>query len=586
MIKGNILFICRENAVHSQMAEGFAKKFAPGGTGIFSAGTDPAPRLNPVAVPVMKRFGIDISNQHPKGLTDLNRYRFDLAVTLCPSLQQNCPTLAGAPAIVHWVVDEPGAFADEIGNSRQNMEQCCAKIKSLVADLFHKGYFDAFIRLKKNIDHMLNHLTDGVIAHDLNRRIFFFSDGAAELTGYSPADILGKDCHGVFEPRLCGTECSFCEQPDTVNFTKKRYPVVFHDADGRRKELEVTVVPMRDETGAITGVISSLNDRTSLRSLERELGRQNGFAGLVGRDHQMLQIFQQIRDVALYDAPVNIQGETGTGKELVAKAIHNESGRRNEPFVPINCGALPDGLIESELFGHVKGSFSGAMRDKKGRFELAGGGTIFLDEVAELPKHVQVKLLRFLQEGTLEKVGSEKTVFVDARIISASNRDLKKEVQKGNFRDDLYYRLNVIPITIPPLRKRKNDISLLANHFLRRIDDRSGSPEHAISNDAMSLLLDYHWPGNVRELENAIQFAVIKARGQVISPDNFPMELLKNRDSRILRGPSKKLGAEAVTSALVRTGGNKARAAKLLGVGRATLYRFLNNHPGAIPDDL
>ena len=292
----------------------------------------------------------------------------------------------------------------------------------------------------------------------------------------------------------------------------------------------------------------------------------------------MRSVFRQISDVAQYDFPVHISGETGTGKELVANAIHNESRRGGAPFVPINCGALPEGLIESELFGHVKGAFSGAIRDKKGRFELADGGTIFLDEVAELSKPLQVKLLRFLQEGTIEKVGGEGSATVNVRVISATNKDLKKEVQRNNFREDLYYRLNVIPIHIPPLRERKTDIPLLVNHFVEQVAKRNDQPLAKISDEAISLMLDYSWPGNVRELQNAVQFAIVKSGGRPITPSALPMELreLKNMANR--RGPAKKLDAESVREALVEAGGNKAKAARLLGVGRATLYRFFDEH--------
>jgi transcriptional regulator with PAS, ATPase and Fis domain len=293
----------------------------------------------------------------------------------------------------------------------------------------------------------------------------------------------------------------------------------------------------------------------------------------------MIAVFRQIRDVTEYDFPVHIYGETGTGKELVAHAIHNESHRGGAPFVPINCGALPEGLIESELFGHVKGAFSGAIRDKKGRFELADSGTVFLDEISELPKLMQVKLLRFLQEGSFEKVGGEKTSSVNVRIISATNKDLKKEVQRGNFREDLYYRLNVIPIAVPPLRERKNDIPLLVEHFLGQLPGKNENEKPGISDDAMAMMMDYRWPGNVRELQNAVQFSIVRCRGGVIQPDDLPIELKEFIVEKPRRGPSRKLDAAMVKAALAKTGGNKAKAAKHLGVGRATLYRFLGSHP-------
>jgi transcriptional regulator with PAS, ATPase and Fis domain len=253
--------------------------------------------------------------------------------------------------------------------------------------------------------------------------------------------------------------------------------------------------------------------------------------------------------------------------------------------VPINCGALPEGLIESELFGHVKGAFSGAIREKKGRFELANKGTILLDEIAELPKLLQVKLLRFLQEGTIEKVGGEKTVSVDIRVISATNKDLKKAVKKGNFREDLFYRLNVIPIHIPPIRERKSDIPRLVDHFLSKAPIIHGQRPVRITQEALNMLMDYAWPGNVRELQNAVQFAIVRCKGKVIRPEDLPLELKGVIFEKPKRGPQRKLDAETVKAALTKTGGNKARAAKVLGVGRATLYRFLGDHPQVLTDE-
>jgi transcriptional regulator with GAF, ATPase, and Fis domain len=325
-----------------------------------------------------------------------------------------------------------------------------------------------------------------------------------------------------------------------------------------------------------------LEDITELNTLRRRLKAEHSFAGIIGRDAGMNELFETIRTVAESDVPVIIQGASGTGKELVAAAIHNEGPRANKPFVPVNCGALPEGLLESEFFGHVKGAFTGALRDKKGRFELAHGGTLFLDEVIDLPKDMQAKLLRVLQGGGFERVGDEKTISVDVRIVSAANRDLKREVERGNFRDDLYYRINVFPIHLPPLRERKNDIPLLIDHFLNKIiKDHSQNPPD-ISDKAMALMMDYNWPGNVRELENAIQFAVVKCGGRKIIPKYLPMELRDLAGLSPSRGPSKKLDIDRVKSALKQTGGNKAKAARLLGVGRATLYRFLADFPEAM----
>jgi transcriptional regulator with PAS, ATPase and Fis domain len=321
--------------------------------------------------------------------------------------------------------------------------------------------------------------------------------------------------------------------------------------------------------------------RDILDSGNRKAGDKSpvNFSSIIGKDRKMIEVFRQIINVAEYDYPVNIFGETGTGKELVAEAIHKASSRKDGPFVPINCGAMPEGLVESELFGHVKGSFSGAIRDKKGRFELADGGTIFLDEIAELSKHMQAKLLRFLQDGKFEKVGGEKTVRINVRVISATNKDLKEEMKKNRFRDDLYYRINVVPISLPPLRERKSDIPLLINHFLKQAARQYNRNSVFVSDRAMMLLTEYKWPGNVRELQNAIQFAFVKSSGGEITPDNLPMEINDNRLFQTIRGPSRKLDRVQVESAIKKTGGNKAKAARLLNVGRATLYRFINDYP-------
>ncbi len=582
---GNILFIGTNNTARSLIAEGFAKKIAPEGINIFSAGNNPALVTNPLVFEVMQEHGIDIKSQKPKTLSSLQGQRFDLAITLCSSAKEECGPLPGAPSVVHWNIDDPSEFKGTDEAVKKEFQNCADTIKMFVADLFGRGYFDAFVMQKRNMDLLLDNLSEGILAHDLNRKIVFFNEGVSRLTGLLPSDVIGKDCHDIFKPRLCDENCSFCDKSDFAGFQKKSYSSILYDHSGRRKDLDVTVLPMKDGQGVMEGVIALFNDQTEIKYLEQRLGKEIKFGNIVGTHHKMLQVFEQITDVAAYDVPVYIYGETGTGKELVARAIHNESPRRNAPFVPINCGALPEGLVESELFGHVKGSFSGAVRDKKGRFEMADNGTIFLDEVAELPKNIQVKLLRFLQEGILEKVGSEKSVSADVRIISATNKNLKQEVKKGSFRDDLYYRLNVIPIELPALREKKNDIPLLVEHFIEQAAEKNNTEKYRVSKEAMSAMMDYNWHGNVRELENAIQFAIVKCKGKCIALQDLPMELVDRLSDQVRRGPAKKLSIDNVRSALIKTGGNKAKAAKQLGVGRATLYRFINGNPEAIQDD-
>lgn len=436
---------------------------------------------------------------------------------------------------------------------------------------------------RENLARILDNLKEGVIAHDLKRRIFFFNHQAERITGFSRDEILGKDCHDAFGAPFCGERCSFCDHAETVSgsLDKKEYTLNITTKSCETRRIEMTVTMMRDAAGRQVGVLSLFRDITDALRLQLQSGTLNRFANIIGRDAKMLQVFQQISDVAAYDYPVHVYGETGTGKELVATAIHNESRRAGTPFVPINCGALPEGLIESELFGHVKGAFTGAIRDKKGRFELADRGTIFLDEVAELSRNMQVKLLRFLQEGTFERVGGEKTITVNVKVISATNRDLKEEVRRNRFREDLFYRLSVIPIHIPALRDRRTDIPLLVNHFIHEAALKHNQAPLRIAREALSLLMDYSWPGNVRELQNAIQFALVKSSGRLITRDDLPLEIRAARGEPLRRGPSRKLNRVTVSSALARTGGNKSKAARLLGVGRATLYRFLSDHPEA-----
>ncbi|OGS35689.1 MAG: hypothetical protein A2293_01695 [Elusimicrobia bacterium RIFOXYB2_FULL_49_7] len=449
---------------------------------------------------------------------------------------------------------------------------------------------DAFLKEQRNLDAVLSALPQGILCHDLNRRIFIFSKGAENLTGLSAAEVMGRDCHDIFRPLLCGDHC-LCRpfQGKTSDLSERSYQTVYRNQSGVRKSFDVTVVPLKDEIGTPTGAMVSLMDRTRVESLERELEQAASFCGIVGQDHGMQVVYDLIRDVAGSDASVVITGESGTGKELVANAIHQESLRRDRLFVPVNCGALPEGTLESELFGHVKGAFTGAIRDKKGRFELADKGTLFLDEVSELKPALQVKLLRVLQEGTFEPVGSEHTIKVDVRIISATNKNLNDLVQKGLFREDLYYRLAVFPLELPPLRVRKNDIPLLAGHFLDHIREKSGRLGLRLSHEALEVLMSFDWPGNVRQLQNAIQYASIKCRAVDIEIQHLPPEIAaafplapspipEKRDGRGKPGRKPKLDFASVENVLIKSGGNKSKAARLLQVGRATLYQFIHRN--------
>jgi len=308
------------------------------------------------------------------------------------------------------------------------------------------------------------------------------------------------------------------------------------------------------------------------------------FARMIARSASMQEIFKRIRKIADYKTTVLIQGESGTGKELVARALHDCSTRANKPFVAVNCGAIPENLLESELFGHVKGAFTDASRDKKGLFAEADGGTLFLDEIGELPLNLQVKLLRALQEEEIRRVGDTHSIRVDVRVVAATVRDLAADAKESRFREDLFYRLNVLPIVVPPLRERSEDVPPLVEHFLARNNARLGLRIEGIAPEAMKLLLDYPWPGNVRELENTIEHAMVLAEGQLIEMDSLPAKIRESKDRirlTLLSGElsikktTRIIEEELIRRALKHTGGNRTNAAKILEIShRALLYKI------------
>ncbi|WP_447974812.1 sigma-54-dependent transcriptional regulator [Nitrospira sp. Kam-Ns4a] len=322
--------------------------------------------------------------------------------------------------------------------------------------------------------------------------------------------------------------------------------------------------------------------RREVARLRKEVSREYSFHQILGKSKPMREVFDLIRRVADSATNVLITGESGTGKELVAKAIHYNSGRRDAPFVPVNCAAIPEALLESELFGHIKGAFTDAKTDKRGLFEEANGGTLFLDEISELPLMLQAKLLRAIQEREIRRVGATKSVPVDLRIIAATNLSLADEVKQKRFREDLYYRLNVIEIRLPPLRERREDIPLLVEAFLRKCAESSQKPVQGISESALALLVDYAWPGNVRELENVIERAVTLARGEKVVAEDLPPAVQGSRGERQVIDeaaertlPLQEVEREYILRILDKTGGNKHQAAQILGIDRKTLYRKL-----------
>ncbi len=444
------------------------------------------------------------------------------------------------------------------------------------------------------LKNLFESLPCGVLIMDRERRVHAINNAIEQTFGIHLSEVINRrggevlNCvHASATDKGCGysEECSECKVRQTAleaisgkKIEKNRARVQLN-IRGIETNLDflISAAPLDHDGERLAIVI--LEDITELNELKKRLKAETYFAGIISRDALMNELFQTIRDVADVNVPVLIQGESGTGKELVASAIHTEGDRSDRPFVPVNCAALPEGILESELFGHEKGAFTGAIKDKKGRFELADGGTLFLDEIGELPGTVQAKLLRVLQEGRFERVGAEKSKKVDVRIISATNRDLKTEIKKGSFRQDLYYRLAVVPINLPPLKQRRDDIPLLVDHFLNLFTEDGRTYKGSISENALAIMMEYPWPGNVRELQSAVRFALIKSRGKQIRAHHLPLEIQDWRNTRTTRGPSKKLDIDRVKEALKKSGGNKAKAARILGVGRATLYRFLIDFP-------
>ena len=424
----------------------------------------------------------------------------------------------------------------------------------------------------------------------LNRsfQVVHASGGLEDLMGDGAvAAVLGRPVEEILGSDLFG-ESGTMRQALEAGERREGWGATIQLDDGPPRLVSITGAPIRHGESDVCDprVAFVIVARPFEEDHEQAAAAPTIFSGLMARSNSMLRIFNLIEHLAESDATILVSGESGTGKELVARAIQVHSPRSTGPFIAVNCGALPGGLLESELFGHVRGAFTGAVRDRVGRFELAKGGTIFLDEVGDLPLPLQVKLLRVLQEKTFERVGESETRATDARIIAATNKDLRQAVHNGEFREDLYYRLRVVPIEIPPLRDRREDIEPLARHLLSRVSRRHDRSVR-LSPDAMRALLRYHWPGNVRELENALEYAVAVSRGQTLHPNDFPLEVVGTEPGPAERSPSQTVESPTATleptdvdseyqrlrTALEAHHWRRADAAAALGMSRTTLWR-------------
>ena len=434
-------------------------------------------------------------------------------------------------------------------------------------------------------DIILDSITDGVFTVDRQWIITSFNRAAEEITGIQRDEAVGQPCSYVFRASICEGSCALRHTLE-IGEPVVNLPIYILRADGSKIPVSISTALLKDASGRIIGGVETFRDLRVVEELRRELKEKYSFADIISRNHRMREIFDILPAVAESQSTVLIEGESGTGKELVCRAIHNLSPRKEGPFVAINCGALPDTLLESELFGYKAGAFTDARRDKPGRFALAGGGTILLDEIGDVSPALQVRLLRLVQEKVYEPLGSIKSARADVRILAATNRNLDELVEKGEFRQDLYYRINVVRLTIPPLRERKDDIPLLVEHFIEHFNNLQNREITGISDAAMAALLHYDYPGNVRELENAIEHAFVLYRGKQILPQHLPpnFQLTPEKDLSP-RGiyTLRELESLHITEALKRNNWNKTAAAYELGIERSRLYRKIKEHGINIP---
>ena len=449
------------------------------------------------------------------------------------------------------------------------------KLKELKDNL--KRTSSMYHRERVKLRTILDNIPSGVYTVDREMTLLSFNRSLENITGYSAQDVLGKKCTQVLRSDFCEAGCPLKRSIRTGE-TLRGVELNLRARDGSVVPIASSTAVMRDEEGKPIGGICSFRDLRELHAVPFPQGNAREFQGMLSKNPKMHEIFDLVETVAESDANVLIEGESGTGKELVARAIHRLSSRAGKPFLGVNCASLNENLMESELFGHVRGAFTGAVKDRMGRFEMAEGGTLFLDEVSEIGLHLQAKLLRVIQEREYQRVGETGTRKADVRILSATNKRLKDLIADGTFRNDLYYRLNVVSVTPPPLRERKEDIPILVEYFLCRPQENPGGCRRSFSPLAMQALLEYPWPGNVRELENAVERARICSRGDVIEESALPAEI-RRRGAAVPRGGGS-FGGKAVTleadrirDTLARSGWNRTETAARLGISRVTLWR-------------
>jgi PAS domain S-box-containing protein len=439
---------------------------------------------------------------------------------------------------------------------------------------------------------VIDTMMDGLMVVDPEGVIISINKAMEIITGYSKDELVGQscsilDCDACFGTRAEGHD-KYCALFKEGHVSRRK--CTLRKKDGRPIYVNKNAAVLKDSDGRVIGGVETLTDLTEVVSkervisrLRRELSGEDGFHGILGKSSAIRRVFDLISSSAQSEAPVVIYGESGTGKELVAAAIHKLGPRQKAPLIKVNCAALSESLLESELFGHVKGAFTGADRSRMGRFEAANGGDIFLDEIGDLPLSTQVKLLRVLQEKEIEKVGDHRPISIDVRILAATNKDLNRLMEEGRFREDLYYRIGVIPIILPPLQERREDIPLLVETFINRICLKTDKPITGMSKEALDLLFRYDWPGNVRELINVIEYSFVLCHEGEIMPNHLPARITGKQPQvtpkrRAPKSQSDDEERKRVLQALEATGGNQSKAAEILGISRVTLWKRLKTY--------
>jgi PAS domain S-box-containing protein len=444
---------------------------------------------------------------------------------------------------------------------------------------------DSLLSNPEFLKSVIETMSDGLMVIDKDSTILFFNRAAEEITGYRREDIIGKQC-AMIDNDACSYKKQVGDHKKCTLFESGAMSGTrchLRAKDGREIHLLKNAVLLKNSAGDVIGAVEVMTNVTSLdmkdleiERLKDELKQEYGFMGLLGTSPSMQRLYEQIQNASLSEAPVLVSGESGTGKELVAEAIHKLSRRSKGPFVKVNCAALNESLLESELFGHVRGAFTGAIKDRPGRFEVAHSGSIFLDEIGDMPPAMQVKLLRVIQEKELEKVGDNRTVTVNVRLITATNQDLSGLMESGGFREDLFYRINVIPIQTPPLRERPEDLPVLVSHFLERINIVNRKHIQHLSPAAMEAFESFRWPGNVRQLINALEYAAITCKGDTIDLAHLPEYLLKSKPAFEPVMPAKHYrDKDRIILALRKFNGNRTLAAQHLSISRVTLWKII-----------